>query len=73
MYKQNMLVGVRDVHLPSGWLLNAWRVPVHLVPRHGKEQRDKIRRCCSILPQDPAFSPHGGIGQRASLAYALLG
>jgi hypothetical protein len=40
MYEHNMLVGMRDVHLPNGWLLNAWRVSVPFVPRHGKERLD---------------------------------
>jgi hypothetical protein len=27
LYDQNSLVGLRDVHLPKGWHLNARRVP----------------------------------------------
>jgi hypothetical protein len=35
LYNQNALVGLRDVHLPGGWHLNARRVPVPPVPHRG--------------------------------------
>jgi hypothetical protein len=59
LYDQNSSVGLRDVHLPSGWHLTARRVPIALVPRHGRARRDEIRRRQVILPldlrDDPAF------------------
>jgi hypothetical protein len=38
LYDQNASVGLRDVHLPGGWHLNARRVPVPPVPRRGQER-----------------------------------
>jgi hypothetical protein len=35
LYDQNASVGLCDVHLPSGWHLNARRVSVPSVPRRG--------------------------------------
>jgi hypothetical protein len=35
LYDQNVSVGLRDVHLPGGWHLNARRVPVPPMPRRG--------------------------------------
>jgi hypothetical protein len=35
MYDQNVSVGLRDVHLPNGWHLNAKRASVPPVPRCG--------------------------------------
>jgi hypothetical protein len=43
LYDQNTSVGLRDVHLPGGWHLNARRVLVPLVPRHGRARHDEIR------------------------------
>jgi hypothetical protein len=40
LYKQNAPVGLRDVHLPDGWHLNAGRVPVPLVPHRGQARWD---------------------------------
>jgi hypothetical protein len=52
MYRQNRSVGVRNIHLPSGWLLNTRRVSVPPVSRHGREQREEIRCRRAILSQD---------------------
>jgi hypothetical protein len=38
LYKQNASMGMRDVHLPGGWHLNARRVLVPLVPRRGQDE-----------------------------------
>jgi hypothetical protein len=50
LFDQNKSVGIHDVHLPSGWLLNARRVLVPLVPRLGRERRNEIRLRRAILP-----------------------
>jgi hypothetical protein len=42
LYDQNMSVGLRDIHLPGGWHLNARRVSVPPVPRRGQARRDEI-------------------------------
>jgi hypothetical protein len=52
LHRDNMLVGVRNVHLSNGWLLNTRRVSVPLVPRHEREWHDKIHHRRAILPQD---------------------
>jgi hypothetical protein len=60
LYDQNASMGLRDIHLPGSWHLDAKRVPEPLVPRHGQERRDEIRRRRAILPpdlrEDPAFT-----------------
>jgi hypothetical protein len=60
LYDQNAPVGLHGVHLPSGWHLNAMRVPVPPVPRRGWARRDEIQRRRAILPldlrEDPAFA-----------------
>jgi hypothetical protein len=60
MYDQNASVGLRDVHLPGGWHLNARRVLVPPVPRRRQERRAEIRcRWVIRLPdlrEDPTFS-----------------
>jgi hypothetical protein len=59
LYDQNKSVGLRDVHLPGGWHLNARRVLVPPVPRRGLARRDEIRHRRDILLPDlwdgPAF------------------
>jgi hypothetical protein len=59
MALHHLSVGLRDVHLPGGWHLNARRVPIPLVPRRGRAGRDEIRCRWAILPPDlrehPAF------------------
>jgi hypothetical protein len=45
MYCDKASVGVHDIHLSGGCLLNLRRLSVPLVSRHGKERRDEIRRC----------------------------
>jgi hypothetical protein len=59
LYDQNSSVGLRDVHLPGGWHLNARRVSVPPVPRRGRARRDEIWHRRAILPpdlwDDPAF------------------
>jgi hypothetical protein len=49
MYRKNRSVGVRNIHLPSGWLLDTRRVLVPLVSRHGRERREEIRCRRAIL------------------------
>jgi hypothetical protein len=50
IYYDNVTVGVCDVHLPDGWLLNMRMVTM---PRHGRECHDEIRRHRqAILPRD---------------------
>jgi hypothetical protein len=60
LYDQNKSVGLRDVHLPGGWHLNARRVPVPPVPLRRLARRDEIRHQRAILPsdlhEDPAFT-----------------
>jgi hypothetical protein len=38
LYNQNESVGLRDIHIPGGWHLNARRVSVPPVPRHRRAQ-----------------------------------
>jgi hypothetical protein len=52
LYDQNESVGLRNVHIPGGWHLNARRVPVPPVPRHGRARCDEIRRRRAILLPD---------------------
>jgi hypothetical protein len=60
VYDQNESVGLHDVHIPDGWHLNARRVPVRPVPRHGRARRNEIKRRWAILPpnlhEDPVFT-----------------
>jgi hypothetical protein len=51
-FDQNQTVGLRDIHLPGGWHLNAGRVPVPPEPCCGRERHDEILRRRAILPQD---------------------
>jgi hypothetical protein len=53
LYDQNASVGLRDIHLPGGWHLNAKRVPVLPVPRRGQERRAIVP---PDLREDPAFA-----------------
>jgi hypothetical protein len=52
LYEQNESVGLRDVHLPDSWRLNARRVPVPPMPLHGQARRDEIRHRRAIFPSD---------------------
>jgi hypothetical protein len=53
IYYDNVMVGVCDVHLPDGWLLNVRMVTVPPMPCHGRECHDEIRRHRqAILPWD---------------------
>jgi hypothetical protein len=56
LFDQNQSVGVHNVYLPGGWLLNTRRVPVPPVLCRGRERRDEICRCLAILLQDLAFA-----------------
>jgi hypothetical protein len=40
--------GWNDVHLPGGWLLSYWRVPMPPVPRKGRERWQEIARCRAL-------------------------
>jgi hypothetical protein len=57
LFDQKKSVGVRDVHLPGGWLLNTRRVSIPPMLRRGRERHDEIRRRQAILPQDLQEDP----------------
>ena len=44
--------GWSDVHLPKGWLLSHWRVPMPPVPWQGQERHQEITRRRALLPLD---------------------
>jgi hypothetical protein len=60
IYRDNVSVGVHDIHLPGGCLLNVRRVLVPPMSCQGRETHDEIRRRQATIPhdlqEDPTFS-----------------
>jgi hypothetical protein len=52
LHRNDVPVGVNDVHLPNRWLLNARRVPVPPVSRSVWERREEILHQSTVLPLD---------------------
>jgi hypothetical protein len=68
LYKENQMALWRDLSLSTSWILNSWRVLVHLMPREGRGRHDEIRSPRFILPPNlrdiPTF---------ASNSYSCIG
>jgi hypothetical protein len=79
-HRDNASVGVRDVHLPDNWLLNARR-GCRFLRRRATGGKGAMRyamadlsyyRTCDRTRRSP-WTPRGGIDQRMTLPEVLLG